>query len=67
MHSESLVIQRQSLALFSSLDDNYIYDYAKKHYDIIQQFGRFPHRNSVANRENTFNEVAYLTEFPLHF
>ncbi len=67
MHSESLVIQKEALALFTSLDDAYIYDYAKKHHDVIQKFGRFPHRNIILNRDSTPQEIAYLTEYPNGF
>jgi uncharacterized protein (DUF924 family) len=34
--------------------------FEKKHYDIIKQFGRYPHRNSVLGRESTPEERQYL-------
>jgi len=34
--------------------------YAHEHRDIIERFGRFPHRNAVLGRESTTEEVAYL-------
>lgn len=34
--------------------------YAEKHRKIIQQFGRFPHRNAVLNRQSTPQEEEYL-------
>ena len=35
-------------------------DYAKKHADVIGQFGRYPHRNEVLGRKNTPEEIEYL-------
>ena len=32
----------------------------KKHYDIIQQFGRYPYRNKVMERESTQEEEEWL-------
>lgn len=37
-------------------------EYARQHRDIIERFGRFPHRNAVLGRESTADEVAYLAE-----
>lgn len=36
--------------------------YARQHRDIVDRFGRFPHRNAVLGRECTADEVAYLAE-----
>jgi len=30
------------------------------HADIVEQFGRFPHRNKILNRKNTPEEDEYL-------
>jgi uncharacterized protein (DUF924 family) len=35
-------------------------DYAKLHRDIIARFDRFPHRNTILDRENTAEEAEYL-------
>lgn len=35
-------------------------EYAEKHRDIIAEFGRFPHRNPILDRESTAEEIAYL-------
>lgn len=35
-------------------------DYARRHRDVIQQFGRFPHRNAILGRTSTAEELAYL-------
>ena len=36
--------------------------WAQEHYDILQQFGRYPHRNKVLGRENTDEEDIYLRD-----
>ena len=35
-------------------------DYANKHYDIIERFGRFPHRNAILGRVSTPEERGFL-------
>ena len=47
MHSEDIAIQDQSLPLFKEFTSVRIYEYAIKHRDIIQRFGKFPHRNEI--------------------
>lgn len=39
-----------------------ILDYARRHKAVIDQFGRFPHRNAVLGRESTPEEQAYLAQ-----
>ena len=60
MHSENLHDQDTGISLFeqAGLKDNA--RFAHHHRDIIQRFGRFPHRNSILNRENTDAEKNYL-------
>lgn len=63
MHSESLDVQRRGLVYFKDrLDDPRTYDFAVLHYDIIEKFGRFPHRNSLLDRTSTSEEQAFLDE-----
>jgi len=57
-HSEDLSDQRRSLALFTALGDDYLLGYAKKHHDVIERFGRFPHRNAILGRAPRPDEVA---------
>ena len=57
-HSEQLADQRRSLALFTALGDDYLLGYAKMHHDIIERFGRFPHRNAILGRAPRPDEVA---------
>ena len=49
-HSEQLADQRRSLALFTALGDGWLLGFARKHHDIIERFGRFPHRNAMLGR-----------------
>ena len=37
-------------------------DYARKHQEVIERFGRFPHRNAVLGRQTTAEEQAFLDE-----
>jgi len=36
--------------------------FAKEHDDIVQRFGRYPHRNKFLERESTPEEIAYMAE-----
>lgn len=59
-HSEHLADQYRSVELAAQyLDEEYM-PYALEHRDIIQRFGRFPHRNLVLGRETTPEEQAFL-------
>ncbi len=49
-HSEDIGDQRRSVALFTALGDDYQLDFARKHHDVIERFGRFPHRNTILGR-----------------
>ena len=57
-HSEDLADQRRSLALFTALGDDYQLGFAKKHHDVIERFGRFPHRNAMLGRAPRADEIA---------
>jgi uncharacterized protein (DUF924 family) len=63
-HSEDLRDQQKSADLFAVMKDDepLAYDYALRHMAIIEQFGRFPHRNAVLNRDNTPEEEEYLAQ-----
>ncbi|WP_084420316.1 DUF924 family protein [Henriciella litoralis] len=37
-------------------------DYARKHRDVIERFGRFPHRNAALRRASTPEEKDYLSQ-----
>ena len=63
-HSEDLAVQRTSLALFEALarDGQDNVDYARRHYEFILRFGRFPHRNAALGRASTPQELAFLAQ-----
>ncbi len=62
MHSEELEHQRRSVELFRVLGgDDDATGYAVGHMEIIERFGRFPHRNEVLGRQTTPEEAEFLT------
>lgn len=60
MHSEHLPDQLHCVALFQGTDNTDNLKYAREHADIIQRFGRFPHRNRLLGRDSTADEQAFL-------
>ena len=60
MHSEIIDDQNLAVKLFeqANLLDNL--RFAKHHHDIVNRFGRFPHRNIILDRESTPDEIEYL-------
>lgn len=60
MHSEHLPDQLHCIALFQNTDNTENQKYARDHADIIQRFGRFPHRNRILGRDTTEEEQAFL-------
>ena len=60
MHSESGAIHADALPLFESLGDAEALKYEHIHKDIIDRFGRYPHRNEVLGRQSTPEEETYL-------
>jgi uncharacterized protein (DUF924 family) len=61
-HSEERADQALAVQLFGSVGDAEWRRYAMAHKEIIDRFGRFPHRNAVLNRLSTADEVAFLKE-----
>src|SRR5690606_7258204 len=62
-HSEDIKDQQRSVELFAQLGTETIwYDYAVQHLEIIEEFGRFPHRNEALGRESSEAEKAYLAK-----
>ena len=59
MHSESLLIHQQAIVLFKSLPNPQALDFEYKHLEIIQRFGRYPHRNQVLSRTSTAEEIEF--------
>jgi uncharacterized protein (DUF924 family) len=72
MHAEFRDVQEMGFNAFTRLLDRVpdvhkemignAQRYAKAHRDIIERFGRFPHRNKLLGRESTPEELAFLKE-----
>ena len=65
-HAEDLAQQRRCLELFDRLRGDPAsagsIDYARRHFEIIARFGRFPHRNAVLGRASTPEEIDFLRQ-----
>jgi uncharacterized protein (DUF924 family) len=71
-HSEELDIQKKSVKLFETLKEEadgnlttaleHAHEFALRHYEIVQRFGRFPHRNTILGRKSTRSEEEFLKE-----
>ncbi|MBF2049676.1 MAG: DUF924 family protein [Leptolyngbya sp. IPPAS B-1204] len=66
-HSENLADQHQSVELTRQLSAEVpeladVFDYAVRHQDVIERFGRFPHRNRILGRESTPEEIEFLKQ-----
>lgn len=62
MHSESLTIHDVAVELYKSNGVQSNLDFEIKHRDIIERFGRYPHRNIILNRISTEEELAFLKQ-----
>jgi uncharacterized protein (DUF924 family) len=72
VHAEDVDLQRKGVAAFTRLRDQAPPDlresfanalhYAKLHADIIERFGRFPHRNALLSRPSTREEELFLAQ-----
>lgn len=62
MHSESLEIHEVAVGLFEKNGLAGNLDYELKHKRIIEQFGRYPHRNRILGRTSTAEELAFLKQ-----
>ena len=63
-HSEDPADQQRSVQLFTELGDDFQLGFAIKHRDVIERFGRFPHRNAMLGRSPRPEEVAAGDVFP---
>ena len=68
-HAENLQMQKDCVAGLQQLGDSSpqfaekiagFTKYAVAHQEVIEKFGRFPHRNSILGRESSAEEIAYL-------
>jgi len=72
-HSEDPLVQVESVRYFEQLVDDFpdhadvargFLKYARDHAQIIERFGRYPHRNAVLGRESTAEEIDFLKDGP---
>ena len=71
-HAEDLAMQQHSVVAFEQLAQEagpatrdffaVTADYAHRHRDVIERFGRFPHRNPILGRASTAEEKVYLAQ-----
>lgn len=61
MHSEELTDQQACVAYFERHLPGGL-SFARSHHEMIERFGRFPHRNDVLGRETSEAEQAALDE-----
>ncbi|MCK5274407.1 MAG: DUF924 domain-containing protein [Alphaproteobacteria bacterium] len=61
-HSEDRQDQELSVELNAALGNDGVLKFAQSHKDIIDRFGRFPHRNEVLGRESTAEETEFLAQ-----
>jgi len=72
MHSEDMAMQNKCVKLFGDLAQsvegrlrdrvNNNLKFAIAHRDIIERFGRFPHRNALLGRSSTVQELEFLKQ-----
>ena len=60
MHSESLAIHEVALRLFEANGSKNSLDFELRHKRVIEQFGRYPHRNAILRRVSTADEIEFL-------
>jgi uncharacterized protein (DUF924 family) len=75
MHSENPTLQQAMVARFESLVAlaelrspknkkffEFALDYARRHCQVVERFGRFPHRNEILGRVSTASELEFLKQ-----
>ncbi len=62
MHSESVKVHKETVQVFDKpgLEDNLKFEY--RHKEIIDRFGRYPHRNEIVGRKSTPEEIEFLKQ-----
>jgi uncharacterized protein (DUF924 family) len=66
-HAEDRAHQRTSLQLFAQLGRDEpalagLSEWAQRHHDVVERFGRFPHRNAALGRASNSDEVEFLKQ-----
>ncbi|MCP4523755.1 MAG: DUF924 domain-containing protein [Candidatus Gracilibacteria bacterium] len=60
MHSESIDVHKDALDIFTEYGDKTKLEFEIIHKNIIDRFGRYPHRNEILGRESTPEEKDFL-------
>jgi uncharacterized protein (DUF924 family) len=53
-------LERQTVSLFSQPSMEANLDFELRHKEIIDRFGRYPHRNAILGRTSTQEEIDFL-------
>jgi len=61
MHSESALVHSQAVTLFAQPGMEDTLRFELRHKDIIDRFGRYPHRNALLGRTSTAEELTFLS------
>lgn len=71
-HAENPLRQARAVQLFAELAEGAgdaerelfadFLDYAQRHQQVIERFGRFPHRNEILGRASSADELRFLAE-----
>jgi uncharacterized protein (DUF924 family) len=67
MHSESIEIHKVAMSLYQKNGNQAHLDFEIKHKEIIENFGRYPHRNKVLGRVSTDKETEFLKQHGVGF
>ena len=62
MHSESLKIHEVAMVLYQKNGVQSNLTFEVKHKEIIEKFGRYPHRNKILGRISTKKEIEFLKQ-----
>lgn len=72
-HSEDRLVQKRSIKCYEALAADFqqhagiaegFLKHAREHAEIIERFGRYPHRNKALGRKSTEAELAFLEHGP---
>jgi uncharacterized protein (DUF924 family) len=61
-HSENRAHQDYAVHLFTELGNPFTTRYAWQHREVVDRFGRFPHRNDFLGRDSTPEELEFLNQ-----
>lgn len=62
MHSESVKIHQIAMDQYSKNGIQSSFEFEVKHKQIIDKFGRYPHRNKILGRQSTDEELEFLRQ-----